>query len=127
MFETKWSAEAEVELRRLWELGYSVREIGRRMDVSRNAVIGKAHRMKLEKRETPIKPPNPNSKRPSKAKPKPAPAAPIERVLYGKCQFLSGEKRGPHWTDQDKCLAPTINGTYCSEHWKLTHSGEVLL
>lgn len=41
-------------LRRLWDEGHSAAEIGRRMNISKNAVIGKAHRLGLPARESPI-------------------------------------------------------------------------
>lgn len=41
-----WSAERVAELRRLWvDLGCSAGAIGKRWGVSRNAIIGKVHRM----------------------------------------------------------------------------------
>jgi GcrA cell cycle regulator len=40
---------------RLWEAGRSASEIGRLLGVSKNSVVGKAHRMKLKARPSPIK------------------------------------------------------------------------
>ena len=42
-------------LRVLWDEGHSISEIGRRMDISRNAVVGKAHRLDLPARPSPIR------------------------------------------------------------------------
>jgi hypothetical protein len=42
-----WSAEAIEQLRALWAEGHSTAEIGRRMGISKNAVVGKAHRLHL--------------------------------------------------------------------------------
>ena len=42
--ETTWSAARITELNRLWSEGLSTAEIGRRLAISKNAVVGKAHR-----------------------------------------------------------------------------------
>ncbi|SHJ08374.1 GcrA cell cycle regulator [Roseomonas rosea] len=49
-----WSAEAIEQLRALWAEGHSTAEIGRRMGISKNAVVGKAHRLHLPARPSPI-------------------------------------------------------------------------
>ena len=46
-----WTPEKVEKLRRLWKKGHSGSEIARMLgDTTRNAVIGKAHRLKLESR-----------------------------------------------------------------------------
>ncbi|TCZ66185.1 GcrA family cell cycle regulator [Roseicella aquatilis] len=50
-----WTAEAIDQLRSLWAEGHSTAEIGRRMGVSKNAVVGKAHRLNLPARPSPIR------------------------------------------------------------------------
>jgi GcrA cell cycle regulator len=51
VFSTTWPEEMIEELKRLWESGYAAREIAEMIGaVSRNAVIGKAHRLGLERR-----------------------------------------------------------------------------
>jgi GcrA cell cycle regulator len=50
-----WTDERIQELTRLWQEGHSASEIGRRLGVSKNAVVGKAHRLKLPSRPSPIK------------------------------------------------------------------------
>ncbi|GGG35398.1 hypothetical protein GCM10010964_24100 [Caldovatus sediminis] len=51
----EWSVEAIDRLRVLWAEGLSTAEIGRRMGVSKNAVVGKAHRLNLPARPSPIR------------------------------------------------------------------------
>ena len=51
----EWNDEAIVRLRALWAEGLSTAEIGRRMGVSKNAVVGKAHRLGLPARPSPIR------------------------------------------------------------------------
>jgi GcrA cell cycle regulator len=50
-----WTNEAIERLRALWAEGHSTAEIGRRMGVSKNAVVGKAHRLNLSARPSPIR------------------------------------------------------------------------
>lgn len=50
-----WNDEAIARLRALWDEGHSTAEIGRRMSVSKNAVVGKAHRLNLPARPSPIR------------------------------------------------------------------------
>ena len=51
----EWNEEAIARLRALWAEGHSTAEIGRRMNVSKNAVVGKAHRLALVARPSPIR------------------------------------------------------------------------
>ncbi len=51
----EWNEEAIGRLRTLWAEGHSTAEIGRRMAVSKNAVVGKAHRLGLVARPSPIR------------------------------------------------------------------------
>jgi len=51
-----WTDERIAALRELWAAGHSASEIAARLGgISRNAVIGKAHRLGLEARPSPIK------------------------------------------------------------------------
>ena len=48
-----WTAEKEEKLRELWKKGHSASQIASMLgDTTRNAVIGKAHRLNLEARMT---------------------------------------------------------------------------
>ena len=51
----EWSEEAIAKLRNAWAEGLSTAEIGRRMGISKNAVVGKAHRLNLASRPSPIR------------------------------------------------------------------------
>ena len=50
-----WSEETILRLRDLWDQGLSTAEIGRRLGVSKNAIVGKAHRLDLTARPSPIR------------------------------------------------------------------------
>lgn len=50
-----WNEETIGRLRALWDEGHSTAEIGRRLGVTKNAVVGKAHRLNLPPRQSPIR------------------------------------------------------------------------
>jgi GcrA cell cycle regulator len=51
----EWTDETIAKLRTLWAEGLSTAEIGRRLNISKNAVVGKAHRLNLPPRPSPIR------------------------------------------------------------------------
>lgn len=53
--ESVWNTERVAELGRLWKEGFSTAEIGRRLGLTKNAVVGKAHRLALDPRPSPVK------------------------------------------------------------------------
>jgi len=139
-----WTEERVAELMRLWEAGRSASEIGRLLGVSKNSVVGKAHRMKLKARPSPIKRGSaPQVRRPAvtqiakpavpaqaavqaapkqvgvrAARPAPAPAPrPARTVARGKgpnCLWPIGD---PGDQDFHFCGAPAVPGKpYCDEH-----------
>jgi GcrA cell cycle regulator len=50
-----WDDDTIRLLRELWSQGHSTAEIGRRLGVSKNAIVGKAHRLELDARPSPIR------------------------------------------------------------------------
>jgi len=72
-----WTDERIETLKTMWEKGMTASQIADKLGgVSRNAVIGKAHRLGLQSRPSPVKPNEPEEKpaAPKAAAPKPAPA-----------------------------------------------------
>lgn len=51
----EWNDETILRLKGLWSEGHSTAEIGRRMGITKNAVVGKAHRLTLPPRPSPIR------------------------------------------------------------------------
>ena len=49
-----WSERTIAQLRHLWIEGHTTTEIGRRLGISKKAIIGKAHRLDLPGRKSPI-------------------------------------------------------------------------
>ena len=89
-----WSDERLAELEKLWSEGLSISQIGEALGVSRNSIAGKAHRMGLPKRPSPI-----NAQRVVKSKP--VEVAPPSRDLP-----LRMELRQLEWS-RSKCCWPT--------------------
>ena len=52
--QSGWTEDRLAKLRELWDKKLSITKIGEELGVSRNAVAGKAHRLGLEKRQSPI-------------------------------------------------------------------------
>jgi GcrA cell cycle regulator len=73
-----WTDERIGQLKTMWEKGMTASQIAEELGgVSRNAVIGKAHRLGLQSRPSPVKAGDGESKRKAKAKAAaPAPSAP---------------------------------------------------
>src|SRR5688572_32922112 len=70
-----WTDERIERLKELWSQGVTASQIADELGgVSRNAVIGKAHRLGLQSRPSPVKPNEPAPPKPrSKAAPPPEP------------------------------------------------------
>lgn len=51
----EWTEKLVEQLKQLWTDGLSTAEIGRRLGITKNAVIGKAHRLGLPSRPSPIR------------------------------------------------------------------------
>jgi len=59
--EASWDEAMIASLRALWTEGHSAAEIGRRLGISKNAVVGKVHRLDLPPRPSPIRATSPNA------------------------------------------------------------------
>ena len=81
-----WTCDRVQLLKVMYEAGASFRDIANEIGVSRNAAIGKAHRLNCPPRPNPVVPPRPRAptapRRPRAARtPKIAPAARLEQAL----------------------------------------------
>ena len=88
-----WTDERLEELKKLWAKGLSISQIGEALGVSRNSIAGKAHRMGLPKRPSPIS-------KPKAKKPKVEPAVEEQDLP------LRLELRQLVWS-RSKCCWPT--------------------
>ena len=138
---SSWTPAMESELRRLWDAGISASKIGRELGMTKNSVVGKAHRLRLSDRPSPTRPPGAGHvPKPPKQKPLPAVPAPLPvvavkpvivapppvpavvialPVLRGGCQYplwLDGEQ--PRFRDGEPlvCGEARERGSYCRCH-----------
>lgn len=77
-----WTEERIDTLKKMWDSGLTATQIAEELGgVSRNAVIGKAHRLGLQSRPSPVKPNEPKAEATVPAAPRPAaPVAPTPRA-----------------------------------------------
>ena len=70
-----WTDERIETLKKMWDSGLTATQIAEELGgVSRNAVIGKAHRLGLPSRPSPVKPNEAKAEKAEKPEPRPAPA-----------------------------------------------------
>ncbi|WP_215761344.1 GcrA family cell cycle regulator [Acetobacter sp. P1H12_c] len=76
----EWTDETIARLKELWAEGLSTAEIGRRLSITKNAVVGKAHRLSLPPRPSPIRRSDKSKAAPPESAVKAAPvaAAPVK-------------------------------------------------
>jgi GcrA cell cycle regulator len=135
-----WTDAAIARLKALWAEGLSASECGKRMGVSRNAVIGKIHRLGLSHKyrrprerarrmtkpkasmpqmrtnNRPLPPPEPYQAPPPTEEPRRGSFDLLDLKL-GQCRYPSGD--GPYRF----CGAPVVDGfPYCLEHAELCYN-----
>ena len=77
-----WTDERIDTLKTMWEAGQTASQIAEALGgVSRNAVIGKAHRLGLQARPSPVKPNEPEAKAPPAPPPPPAEPVPVRETI----------------------------------------------
>lgn len=80
-----WTDQMVEDLRKMWKEGLTTGEIGRRLGVSKNSIVGKVHRLGLSGRPSPIKKKNDGESTKTRepktsAKPEAAPKAKVEKA-----------------------------------------------
>jgi GcrA cell cycle regulator len=93
MSAEEWTPDRIKVLMALWDEGLPTSEIGRRLGVTKNAVVGKVHRLGLKQRQSPIRQSAATSAQPKKAKPAVAPrtAANSQEAPVAKTLMPSGD------------------------------------
>lgn len=128
---TPWNKECDALLVQLWSEGYSASQIVDRLgsDVTRNAVIGRVHRLNLPPRKVAQrgnsvpKPPAPPPKPPAPRPPTPAPGMRGLRLVELKgssCRFPIDEGTGFLFCGADA----TKGQVYCPFHTRLARRGQ---
>jgi GcrA cell cycle regulator len=116
--------ERDEELRTLAAAGLSYYSIAGRMGLTANQVIGRAHRLALPARGSPLKPaaeraPAPSCRRPMPARRSLSAVMARPSVRYRTCQHIAGEPAG---RETLFCGDPTQPGSpYCAAHHAMCH------
>ena len=129
MSDTRWWSKLDdARLAVLWAEGHAASAIGREMGRTKNGIIGRAHRLHLAPRPSPL----PNQERvavepalhiappPVVVAPVPLPASP-RMPGVSRCQYPEGDPREPGF---HYCEAPVVGaGPYCATHEALCWTG----
>jgi GcrA cell cycle regulator len=109
----EWTEERVSKLKALWGEGRTASQIATMLgDVTRNAVIGKAHRLGLKGRPSPIRKEKTVVQKPVRRQAAPVPRA--TRVSDRQCHWPIGHPREPGF---HFCGAPAVDDKpYCEEH-----------
>lgn len=101
-----WTAERIAELHRLWAEGHSTAQIARMLGCGKNAVMSKAHRLRLPSR------PNPVGVRSADPKPE---LRPVQTSHHRGCQWIHGQPAG---AETRFCGAPVARPgcSWCAAH-----------
>jgi len=134
MSAVEWTPDRIKILIAHWEEGLPTSEIGRRLGVTKNSVVGKVHRLGLKKRQSPIRQSAAGTAQPKKAKAKAKVATPktetvaqapkvkrptgevirLEELTGSMCCWPEGE---PGTQDFYFCGEPSVpEKPYCAEH-----------
>lgn len=114
-----WTEEKVNDLTKLWNEGITTGEIGRRLGVSKNAVVGKAHRLKLKGRPSPIKRGSSVKKKTKEnIKPKKTKLSILD-LTATTCRWPIGDPENPNFHFCGKKAVP--GKPYCKEHSELAY------
>lgn len=98
-----WTPERTATLIALWKEELSTSEMGRRLGITKNSVIGKVHRLGLTQRR-PL----------ARAKPEPVHVLRLEALRAGMCSWPIGE---PGEESFHFCGSPALRSKpYCGKH-----------
>jgi hypothetical protein len=134
----EWTPADIDGLRALWGQGLTAAAIAAKLGKSRNAVLGKAHRLGLDARPNPIK----QAKR--GPKPRPEPRDPVVKVVrraplpksqapqcegvtgvggrHGVCQYVVGDAAGA----ATRYCGAEAQGSYCVGHRPFVYAGRAV-
>ncbi|AQS88428.1 hypothetical protein AA101099_1584 [Neoasaia chiangmaiensis NBRC 101099] len=90
----EWTDEVISRLQSLWQQGLSTAEIGRQLSITKNAVVGKAHRLGLPPRPSPIRKPGKGEAVASEGEAAPAKTA-VKATASSVPQAAPAERQAP--------------------------------
>jgi len=106
----EWNESRIETLKALWDEGLSTSEIGGRLGITKNSVVGKVHRLGLPKRQSPIRAPVRRVAEPEVR----TDAVKIDALSTGMCRWPMGE---PGTETFSFCGRNSVeHRPYCEEH-----------
>ena len=126
MDNSVWDEDKLNKLKALWDEGLPITKIGDELGVSRNAIAGKAHRMGLPKRNSPISKsgdPRKNQKKSVQENTKELPLKIILRDVEwsrSRCCWPIGDPKLPGFSFCGTSIIP--GRPYCDEHSNLAYT-----
>jgi GcrA cell cycle regulator len=104
-----WTPDLIAEMSRLWRDGMPTAEIGRRLGISKNAVVGKADRLGLPGRPNPVDQIKAMKSRAAKA---------AARALTLGCRWIEGDAKVLRRGESVYCGKPVAAacGSWCETH-----------
>jgi GcrA cell cycle regulator len=133
MANCRWTEERERKLAELWAQDLSAAQIARLIGATRNAVIGKVHRMGLPPRPRPAPKSRPRRVRVRRWRPAVqrmcvatqaivvsgfTPLCTLMELSRESCRFPIGEPGAPGF---GFCGRPRVHGPYCAEHHRVCY------
>ena len=121
-----WNEEKLNKLKSLWDKGLPITKIGLELGVSRNAIAGKAHRLGLPKRSSPISKSGDPRKNENKANIQTDKELPLKILLRdvdwsrNRCCWPHGDPKLPGFSFCGTSIIP--GRPYCEEHSKLAYT-----
>ena len=121
-----WDEDKLNKLRKLWDDGLPITKIGNEIGVSRNAIAGKAHRMGLPKRNSPISKsgdPRKNQEKNNSDNNKELPLKIMLRDVEwsrNRCCWPIGDPKLPGFSFCGTAIIP--GRPYCEEHSNLAYT-----
>ena len=115
-----WTTDKIKQLKKLWSKGKSTVEIAKELGMSKNSVIGKAHRLELEARPSPIKKKEEAIHVTKTVKKKTVEKCKLMDLKNNTCRWPIGD---PENEDFHFCGKQTTTGKpYCPEHCKAAYT-----
>ena len=121
-----WNEDKLNKLKTLWDKGLPITKIGLELGVSRNAIAGKAHRLGLPKRNSPISKSGDPRKNENKANIQTDKELPLKLLLRdvewsrNRCCWPLGDPKLPGFSFCGTSIIP--GRPYCEEHSKLAYT-----
>ena len=121
-----WNEKKLNKLKSLWDQGLPITKIGLELGVSRNAIAGKAHRLGLPKRNSPISKSGEPRKNENKADIQTDKKLPLKLLLRdvewsrNRCCRPLGDPKLPGFSFCGTSIIP--GRPYCEEHSKLAYT-----